>query len=291
MGLYHLRDNRLSAKAKGIMSVILSLPDSWFFSRNGIFSLFGVDGDKSILSGIDELKDCGYLKIDKITPSEKNAKYSYVYNWYERPLNFSKNNFSINFDSENEMLKPNQAPQNRMLDNENKAQNVVSSTPFCSASKGGAISNIDKEILNITTGAEERQETYQKLDEYIPACNTIWIEAVDKYLDKLPYKLVIRAIQETAEANKRDCRYFKAICERWLMNNYKTLEEIENDKNDFQSKRQKSQELKDKAREAYIKDVENKNNKKQHKQMDREEYNKLFSESVLKNTFHGENKQ
>ena len=93
MGLYHLRDKRLSAKAKGIMSVVLSLPDKWFFCRNGICSLFNSDGEKSILTGIDELKACGYLRIDKIKPNEKNAKYSYIYNWYERPIPFNKNDF------------------------------------------------------------------------------------------------------------------------------------------------------------------------------------------------------
>lgn len=36
MSNYHLRDRRLSLKAKGLLSLILSLPDGWDYSVRGL---------------------------------------------------------------------------------------------------------------------------------------------------------------------------------------------------------------------------------------------------------------
>ena len=43
---YHLRDQTLSLKAKGLLSMLLSLPDTWHYSVRGLaaISLEGVDG-------------------------------------------------------------------------------------------------------------------------------------------------------------------------------------------------------------------------------------------------------
>ena len=35
MGNYHLKDRRLSLKAKGLLSLMLSLPDNWDYSILG----------------------------------------------------------------------------------------------------------------------------------------------------------------------------------------------------------------------------------------------------------------
>ncbi len=39
MSNYHLRDNRLSMKAKGLMSVMLSLPPEWDYSLRGLAAI------------------------------------------------------------------------------------------------------------------------------------------------------------------------------------------------------------------------------------------------------------
>ena len=39
MSNYHLRDNRLSMKAKGLMSVMLSLPPEWDYSLRGLTAI------------------------------------------------------------------------------------------------------------------------------------------------------------------------------------------------------------------------------------------------------------
>ena len=57
---FHLRDQELSLKAKGLLSLFLSLPDEWHYSVRGIASICkeGVDCIKSTLK---ELERRGYL--------------------------------------------------------------------------------------------------------------------------------------------------------------------------------------------------------------------------------------
>ncbi|MDE6388325.1 MAG: helix-turn-helix domain-containing protein [Lachnospiraceae bacterium] len=57
---YHFRDKRLSWKAKGLLSTMLSLPDDWNYTIEGLASLSD-DGIKATNSGLAELEKCGYL--------------------------------------------------------------------------------------------------------------------------------------------------------------------------------------------------------------------------------------
>lgn len=57
---YHLRDRNLSLKAKGLLSLFLSLPDEWHYSVRGIASICK-EGVDSVNGGLRELEDYGYL--------------------------------------------------------------------------------------------------------------------------------------------------------------------------------------------------------------------------------------
>lgn len=84
------KDYRLSAKAKGILTQMLSLPDGWNYSISGLTALFS-DGESSIRSGLDELKTFGYLKVNRITDS-KGKVVDWEYLIYEDPIiNTSEN--------------------------------------------------------------------------------------------------------------------------------------------------------------------------------------------------------
>ena len=54
------KDRSLSAKAKGILVEMLSLPESWDFTLKGLTTLF-TDGIDSIRQGINELEARGYI--------------------------------------------------------------------------------------------------------------------------------------------------------------------------------------------------------------------------------------
>lgn len=61
MSNYHLRDNTISFKAKGILSMFLSLPKDWSYSVSGLAAI-SKEGKDGILSGLKELEAAGYLE-------------------------------------------------------------------------------------------------------------------------------------------------------------------------------------------------------------------------------------
>lgn len=86
MSNYHLQDERLSYKAMGLLSQVLSLPEVWDYSIEGLATLAG-GGKKAVRSCIKELEDAGYL-TRKRTQGE-HGKFAYEYTFYERPLTLS----------------------------------------------------------------------------------------------------------------------------------------------------------------------------------------------------------
>ena len=82
MSNYHLRDKRMSLKAKGLLSFILSLPLDWDYSLDGLEKICK-EGKDSIRSALNELKLYGYLVIKK-TKNEKGI-FEYEYMIYEYP--------------------------------------------------------------------------------------------------------------------------------------------------------------------------------------------------------------
>ncbi len=57
---YHLQDKNLSLKAKGLLTIVLSLPPDWTISLDGLQSL-SKDGAASVRAALDELEKNGYL--------------------------------------------------------------------------------------------------------------------------------------------------------------------------------------------------------------------------------------
>jgi len=79
----HLRDSRLSLKGKGLLSLILSLPDNWEYSVKG-FSKLGPDGQDSIRTALKELTACGYVEVRR-RRDEKGRLSVAEYTVYEIP--------------------------------------------------------------------------------------------------------------------------------------------------------------------------------------------------------------
>ena len=83
---HHLKNKNLSLKAKGLLSVMLSLPDDWDYSINGL-SFICKENETAITSALDELKENGYLVVTKLMPNQTSSgRYEYLYDIYEQPL-------------------------------------------------------------------------------------------------------------------------------------------------------------------------------------------------------------
>ena len=82
IGNYHLKDKRLSLKAKGLLSLMLSLPDSWDYSTLGLSSIC-IESRDTIRKILNELKTNKYLKV--VEKRNENGRFNYEYIIYEKP--------------------------------------------------------------------------------------------------------------------------------------------------------------------------------------------------------------
>lgn len=83
MSNYHLRDTNLSLKAKGLLSVFLSLPDEWHYSISGLMKITK-EGRDCLTTVIKELEKAGYLvRYQSRDETGKIVGIEYVI--YEKP--------------------------------------------------------------------------------------------------------------------------------------------------------------------------------------------------------------
>ena len=82
MGNYHFKDRNLSLEAVGLLSFMLSLPEDWNYSLNGLVAI-RKEGIKKIRSTLKELQQYGYLVINK--KQKENGQFEYEYLIYETP--------------------------------------------------------------------------------------------------------------------------------------------------------------------------------------------------------------
>ena len=83
MGIHHLRDTRLSLKAIGLFSIVLSLPPEWKFSVAGLAAITK-DGITSVRGALNELEQNGYLTRKRLRSQEGRLEDS-EYTFFELP--------------------------------------------------------------------------------------------------------------------------------------------------------------------------------------------------------------
>lgn len=83
MSNFHFKEKQMSLKAKGLLSLMLSLPDDWNYSVSGLCKL-SKDGKDSVMSALSELEKFGYLSRSRIT--DNRGRFCGVeYDIYEAP--------------------------------------------------------------------------------------------------------------------------------------------------------------------------------------------------------------
>lgn len=83
MSNYHFKDKRLSLRAKGLLSMMLSLPDVWTYSLNWLNSIC-IESKATVRNVIKELKEFYYLDI--IEKRREDGKIYYEFTIYENPF-------------------------------------------------------------------------------------------------------------------------------------------------------------------------------------------------------------
>ena len=118
MSNVHFREKGMSLKAKGLLSLMLSLPDDWDYSIAGLVTL-SKDGKDSVMNALDELESFGYLRRTKTT-NAKGQFSGYDYDIYEMPN--TEKPYAENPNTE----KPNaeNTPQLNTKESKTKKQNI-----------------------------------------------------------------------------------------------------------------------------------------------------------------------
>ena len=83
MANHHLKNRNLTLKAKGLLSVMLSLPDDWDFTLKGLARI-NREGINAIREGIRELEQAGYVMRHRVR-DERGKLRGNEYVIYERP--------------------------------------------------------------------------------------------------------------------------------------------------------------------------------------------------------------
>ena len=78
----YLEDKNISLKAKGLLTLMLSLPDSWKFNINGLCLLCKESKD-AVRTVIKELKENHYIETERMFG--ENGRFYYEYYIYEIP--------------------------------------------------------------------------------------------------------------------------------------------------------------------------------------------------------------
>ena len=142
MSNYHLRDMSLSLKAKGLLSLMLSLPENWDYTMKGLARICK-DGIDSISGGIRELEAHGYLIRSRVR-SANGQLGSIEYTILEQPKAPSP--------TQEKPIRENPVQANPMLDapiQENPAQ----------LNKEESSNYLSKTDLSITEGSSPIQSS------------------------------------------------------------------------------------------------------------------------------------
>lgn len=118
MSNYHLRDKNLSYKAKGLLSFMLSLPEDWDYSINGLVSI-SKEGVKAIRNILQELQRYGYLVIEK--KQNEVGQFEYEYLIYEQP-DTQKGDVDLGDVEKDIQINTNEINTNNKIDKDDKTK-------------------------------------------------------------------------------------------------------------------------------------------------------------------------
>ena len=83
VGNYFIRDPDLSLRGKGMLTLLLSLPEDWQYSIAGL-STITKEGEAAVRSALDELEQLGYLERRRRRDGQGRL-HETEYSIYEQP--------------------------------------------------------------------------------------------------------------------------------------------------------------------------------------------------------------
>ena len=207
MSNYHFKEKNMSLKAKGLLSLMLSLPDTWDYSVSGLVKL-SKDGKDSVMTALAELEKFGYLTREQMTNAK--GQFSGVqYNIFEEPQTDSA--VSANPISDNEISGNSHSENQRQL-NTNSINHLENKDIKELSTKAGA--PISDEIYDFLLEEIEDDELRELYMDYILMRNE------NSPITLKGLKMLLARGDRLSEFNTN---IHKAIVETAIINNWQNI--------------------------------------------------------------------
>ena len=183
-----LRDKRISLKAKGLLVTMLSLPEDWDYSIEGLATILK-EGKDAVRSAIQELEKFGY--VERIKDRAENGSFNgYVYIIRELPVldntevePSAENPTTVNPTAEN----PTQLNINKLSTKESTTTTEKDSCFYMRYGENHSVKLTHDELrmLYCRFGIERVALMIQRLDYYINKTGTFYsnhYETISKWI-------------------------------------------------------------------------------------------------------------
>ena len=218
MSNHHLRNKEMSLKAKGLMSLMLSLPPKWDYSIGGLVAICK-ESHTSIRSALKELEQNRYLVRER--KNNEKGYFTYEYTLYEVPLPHTEKQHTDSVNVENQDTEEVYAEDDRQLNtdlfntdelkkDEVKKDTTTTTRPKAKIKKN-RIGSYD-EILNSLVTNNDLRELYKDFIESR--------EAMGAPITRQGLKVLIDRCEKLSEHN---IRIQKLLLETALVNGWKNV--------------------------------------------------------------------
>ena len=233
-----LKDRELSLKAKGLLVLMLSLPENWDYSIEGLTTICS-ECKNTIVNILNELEQNGYLIRTKVR-NEKGQIINTCYDIYESKV-----------DGHRKPKKPymeNQDMEKPYMDNQPQLNTKELNTKELTTNKYDVVVRENRKIINYCEQYLGGSLTKQALDDLI--------DYIEFGMDA---DLIIRAVDKARDTNNRRWSYVNGILRNWKKDNIKTIEQAIEQDNLFHNKNDKpmtEEERREKRRQEMRKEID-----------------------------------
>ena len=197
MSNHHLRNMGMSLKAKGLMSLMLSLPPEWDYSIGGLVAICK-ESHTSIRSALKELEDNKYLVRER--KNNEKGYFIYEYTLYEVPEPHTGNQHTAQKNAEPRHTENRRQINKDVLNTDKLNTDVVSK---------------EKEIENILISSVGNQELFELYKDYIQMRQEMDAPLTPKGLEML--------IKRNERLSKNNTKVQCLLLENSLLNGWKNV--------------------------------------------------------------------
>lgn len=199
MSNHHFKEKKMSLKAKGLLSLMLSLPDDWDYTVLGLATL-SKDGKEAVMTALSELEKFGYLKRSQRV-NTKGQFCGVEYDIYEEPQ--AEDTMSEN------QISANQISGIRYAENASQ----LNTNPLRTKSIKN-VSNKDTKLRGVLESVKN-DELRKLYEDYVEMRESIKSPITKQGLEKL--------IERCERLAKYDTQKQKTLLEAAIINNWKNV--------------------------------------------------------------------